>query len=296
MLCHFSLLLLKIRCMKRIYIIALLFSITFQIQIVSAQISAGPMLGANLSRLDDFSVNKQMMRHGLYAGLYGKYQFNDWFSAGLEVAWSEKSVTFTGSESYSALKVLQDRLSMVIPGFPDIKDILDLITGSTGIAFSDSVYETSSGLVSFQYIEVPVKTSFRYKKFSFDAGGYVSYLAGASTEETLNQDIPLFDMIPPSSFDQVIPFLSGFIYSTFPALKEPVTSVSTSVKDFQMFDYGLTGGFSYYPDQFLTLSLSYSHGLANNLSPSLPKDRNHSVIRFSVTYNIFGKVTQKSLF
>ncbi len=282
--------------MKLPYFIVLLFSLMLLPQINKAQISVGPLAGVNLSMTDNFSIDKTMFRHGLYAGIYGKYTLNNWLSFGLEAAWSEKNITYFNETKYSAFGKLQAGLQQIYPEFPDLSQLFQAISGTTGINLNDSVTETRNGMVCFRSVEVPLMAEFRYRKFGFTAGGFGSYLFGAETTEILEQDIPLFDLFPPALFDQISPFLSGFIYSTFPAMRSPVTSVTTSTKNLDTFDYGLIAGFSYHPDDFLTLRLQYLQGLSEKLSPSLPVNRTHSVIRFSVSYNILGKVNQKPLF
>jgi hypothetical protein len=274
--------------------ILLLIAIATTSYSVGAQISAGPVLGTNLSRVENFSINKEMLRPGIYGGLYTNYKFNDWFSVGLEAAWSEKSETFFNSERYSSFAKLQTALSMIYPELPDIGELIEMMTGVTGITFNDTITESNNGMVTFKSIELPLTARFTYKKFSFDAGGYYSFLIGAKTENTFLQESPLFEMIPMESLN-MIPMLPQFISMTFPALNEPQFSTSTSTKYFAQGDYGLVAGFSYKPDDFLTLSLRYTHGLAQKLSPMLPSDKTHSTIRFSIAYNIFGKVLQKPI-
>lgn len=282
--------------MKKICIILLIFSALLHSHFMHAQISAGPLLGANLSRTDNFAVQKTMLHPGLYAGLSGRYQLNNWLSFGIEAAYSEKSITYFNTQTYSAFDKLQPTLDMIFPGFPDISEILEIITGTTGIVFNDSVHETIDGITTFRSFEIPLTAEFRFREFGFTAGGYCSFLTGVETTEQLQQDIPMFDLFPPSTFDQVIPFISGFIYSAFPAMNKPVVSTTTAVNNIQTLDYGLIGGVTYHPDDYLTFGLQYVHGLSTKLSPALPDSRTHSVIRFSVSYNIFGKVSQKPLF
>jgi hypothetical protein len=278
--------------MKRFIFIAFIFIPMF----INAQISAGPLLGVNLSHTDNFPVNKNMLHPGIYAGVTGSYQLNKWLSFGIEVAWSEKSITYYNSEIYSSFGKLQPVFDQIFPGFPNISEIFQILTGTTGLTINDSVFETRDGITTFRSVEIPATAEFRFRKYGFIAGGYCSFLTGAETTEQLQQDIPLFDVFPPSTFDQVIPFISGIINSTFPAMNNPVVSTTTAMRNFQTFDYGLIGGFTYHPDDYLTFGLQYVHGLSTKLTPALPDSRSHSVIRFSVSYNIFRKVTQKPLF
>ncbi len=281
--------------MKKKAIIFIFALYVLQMNMAFSQISAGPLVGSNLSRMDDFSVEKQVWRPALYAGLYGSYEINDWFSVGIEAAWSEKSITYYNSTSYSAFEKLQSGLSVIYPELPDISDLFELITGSTGMTINDSAYDFNDGIVTFQYVEVPLLGQFSYGKFCIELGGYGALLVGAKTENTFSQDVPLFETFPPSNFE-FVPFLPTFIRGAFPAMSNPIQSTSVSTSGFAEFDYGLTGGITYRPDEYLTLSLRYSHGLAEKLSPDLPSSRTHSVLRFSISYNIFGKVIQKPSF
>jgi len=263
---------------------------------ISAQISAGPLLGVNMSRTDNFQIDKEMLRPGIYGGLYGNYKVNSWFSAGLEAAWSEKSHTFYDVTKFSALAKLQGSLGMLIPNLPDLTEIIEMVTGLTGLTLNDTVFESRRGMVDFKAIEVPVTAQFSYQKFRIDLGGYVSFLTGAYTERTVKQDIPLFDVLPPETFNEISPFIAGFIYAAFPAYKQPQESNSSLTRDFASTDFGLIGGITYQPDDFLSFSLRYSHGLTDKLSPDLAESKTHSVFRLSVSYNLFGKVVQKPSF
>jgi len=282
--------------MKKILLFLTISLIIAQQNQVCAQINAGPVLGVNLSRLEDFTTNKQMLRPGLYAGLTGSYQINKWLSFGIEAAWSEKHLTYQNSNTFSAFEKLQGGLQFIYPEFPDISELLELITGTSGLTLNDTAFETRTGLITFKTIEVPLTARFQYKKFRFDVGGYGSFLIGANTTETFEQDVPLFEVISPTVFDTLSPFISTFIYSTFPGLNGPDNSENSSTSGLASMDYGLIGGITYMPDDFLTIGISYSHGLAQKLSPSLPNDKSHAVFRFSITYNLFGKVIQKPSF
>lgn len=282
--------------MKQILIISVVFlCLVFHKQTL-AQISAGPTIGVNLSRLDDFAISKQMLRPGMYAGLHGAYQINNYLSFGIEAAWSEKSLTYQNTNTYSAYKKLQSGLQFIYPDLPDLSELLEFITGTTGLTLNDTAFEKRTGLINFKSIEIPITARLHYNKFRLEIGGYGSFLVGAKTSEIFEQDIPLFEVIPPSTFDSLSPFISAFIYSTFPGLKGPSYTESTSTKGMATFDYGLIGGVTYMPDEFLSLSVSYSYGLTQKLSKSLPNDKTHSVIRFTITYNLFGKIIQKPSF
>ncbi len=258
------------------------------------QISAGLVAGTNLSRLDDFSIEKEMLRPGVYGGLYGDYKFNNWLSAGLEIAWSEKSISYYNSQTYSSIERIQEQLQLMYPGYPDITDLITEMIGFTGMTFNDSVYESNKGLVTFRSIEAPIIAKLHYNNFIFETGPYVSYLIAAKTENTFLQDCPMFQTIPPSNFD-TIEFLPMLINLSLPALNNPQTETSTSMSKFASLDYGFVAGVKYQPDDFLTISIRYTHGIAENLSPNLPSLRTHSVFLFSVTYNLFGKVIQKPM-
>ncbi len=280
---------------KQLYLILILLSL-FSVKESVAQLRAGILTGSNLSITKDFTTEKQVLRPCIYAGIYGQYNINNWLTFGAEIAWSEKSISFYDIQTYSAFSELEQSLGQIIPGMPDFNEIIEIITGTEGLAFNDTVYEHRSGIVMFKSIEVPLTATFSYKKFSFDAGGYISFLTGATTERKVEQDIPFFDVFSPDMFNNFFPLLSTFIYGTFPSYARPTETTTNVTDDFQAIDYGLIGGFSYHPDDFWTLSIRYSHGLANNLSPDIPQTKNHSAVRLQVSYNIFGKVLQKPMF
>ena len=280
--------------MKTLIKISFLLSFSFLVLNSNAQISAGLVAGTNLSRLDDFSINKEMLRPGIYGGIYGDYKFNNWLSAGLEIAWSEKSISYCNRETYSSIGRIQSQLQLMYPQIPDVADIITNLIGMTGMTFNDSVYESNRGLVTFRAIEAPILAKFHYKNFVFEVGPYVSYLIGAKTENTFLQDCPLFKAIPPSNLDS-IPLVPMFINMLFPALNNPRTETSVSTSKFANLDYGVVAGIKYKPNDFLSFGIRYTHGLVEKLSPNLPSSRTHSVFQFSVSYNLFGKLKQKPM-
>lgn len=282
--------------MKKLLFISCFVFATFFTKESAAQFKAGPLAGSNLSILNDFTTEKQVLRPGIYAGLYSQYSINGWLSFGAEAAWSERSITYHNLQTYSAFGKLQQSIGQVIPGMPDFTDIIELITGTSALAFNDTVFEHRSGIVTFKSVEVPLVASFSYKKLSIDAGGYVAFLTGAVTESKVEQDIPFFDVFSPDMFNNIFPFLSTIIYGAFPSYSKPTETTTYVTKGFNSTDYGLIGGISYHPDDFWTIRIRYSHGLAEKLSPDLPESRKHSAVRVQISYNIFGKFLQKPMF
>lgn len=276
------------KTLNRLFLVSCLCILPF---VFHAQWSAGPVVGTNLSLVENFTLDKDMLRPGINAGLYGEYSINDWLSVRLEPSFSQKSVTYNNATTYSGLDRIQDQLQLLYPGFPDVTDLIYDIVGLTGMAINDSVYESNHGMHTFQYVSVPFIAGFHYRNFCFEAGPYISYLFAANTANTFTQDVPLFKTIPPSNFD-TIPMIPMLINSTFPAMNEPVVSTSESISGFATLDYGVVGGIRYETDHNFSISIRYTHGFAQKLTPQLPNSTTHHVFQFALTYNLFGKVIQ----
>lgn len=91
------------------------------------------------------------------------------------------------------------------------------------------MYSNYKGYHKLTYIEAPLLVEVSTKRFTLSAGPYFGYLLRSYTKESLDQNIPLLDIVSPviDSLGFAAFFVKGLINSTFPGYESTDISEST---------------------------------------------------------------------
>lgn len=238
--------------------------------------SVGIRAGASL--LPDFEDQLQRnYKLGLNAGINTTYKFNKFLSFKMEVNYAQKGKSYSYDEKDNLFTSFNDLLALVID---------TSIARSLQGYVDDGVYSSYKGYHKLSYVEVPLLTEFNYYKFKLTAGPYLGILVNAYTKESLDQNIPLLDVISPLIDSLGIPsfLINGLIDSSFPGYKDTYISENTNSEKFTKFNFGFLLQLSYQIHQNTFLEARYARGLNSYL---MDKSENIQLSTFALglTYN-----------
>ncbi len=257
--------------------------VAFNSNVAFAQkLNYGTVVGVNMSIVNPRNTDIDLMKEGLYAGLFVSYPINKKIGLHIEGAFAQKHQMFFSNNNYSSFDILIKRFSFLYPEMLNIKELIESNINIPMNFINDTVFEMLDGVTRFNTIDVPITLTYDYKNFVFEAGAYISYLLGAKTNTIKSQNIPILSIIPDSLLT-FVPYAEVLINSTFPAHKKPLNESFISISRFQDFDYGLIIGAGYKFGKF-SLRLTYRYGLLQGQSLFL--DANHKVIQTRLTYNL----------
>jgi len=163
-------------------------------------------------------------------------------------------------------------------------------------------------LLSKNYVKLKIVTtrlrllrnmSYNVKQFNFGIGGYTSFLITAKSKQELTQNSSFYSLLQPviDSLGFTGTLLKGVIDGTYPGLKAPAITESTSKDAFVKVDYGMIADITYNYSTNLFFNLRYQYGFPNYRISALQKPDNYTSFTFSFGYQ-FGrnrKTSAKSL-
>lgn len=253
-----------------------------------AQIIMGIETPINLSITKEYLTEKLILRPNLYTGIYSNYTFDKYINFSFSGGWSQKQLFYNTTISrYSAIDKIIYQLSYIYPSLdPEIiETLLDSIFNYGNLVINDTVTEKNYGNVTFNYIDLALMYSFKWKNLSFEIGPSISFLLHAKNENTFIQEAPLFEAIPPSNFD-TIPSFNLLINSLFPALNSPQTKTSNITSKVPSLDYGFQIGFKYFANNFTAFFVRYTHGFRKELFTNIPKKESLRCIQAGMFFYI----------
>jgi len=232
------------------------------------------------SLLPDFKEQLQNNYNlGFNAGLTGAYKLNKYLSIKTEVNFAQKGKSYSYNETQSLFTSFNQIIGAIID-----TSIIGTVQGYV----DDGVYSTYKGYHKLGYVEMPLLAEATFYKFKLAAGPYVGLLVKSYTKESLNQNIPLLDLISPAidSLGFAAFLVQGLIDSSFPGYKETFTSESTNTDKFTQWNYGFLVQLCYQIHQNTFLEARYSKGLNSYLQDN-SNNIQLSTFTLSLAYN-FG--------
>jgi hypothetical protein len=243
-------------------------------------------LRAGGSLLPDFEDQQQKnFKLGFNGGVNTSYKLNKHFNLKLEVNFAQKGKSYSYDEKDNLFTSFNDLIGLIID---------TSIIGSVQGFVDDGVYSTYNGYHRLGYVEVPLSAEINYYKFKLTAGPYLGILLNSYTKESLDQDIPLLDIVSPliDSLGIGAFFVNSIINTSFPGYRETFVSESTSKTSFTQFNYGALIQLSYQMYENTFLEARYSRGLNSYL-----KDESDNIqlssFTLSLAYNFGIKKLKK---
>jgi hypothetical protein len=243
-------------------------------------------LRAGGSLLPDFEDQQQKnFKLGFNGGVNTSYKLNKHFNLKLEVNFAQKGKSYSYDEKDNLFTSFNDLIGLIID---------TSIIGSVQGFVDDGVYSTYKGYHRLGYVEVPLLAEINYYKFKLTAGPYLGILLNSYTKESLDQDIPLLDIVSPliDSLGIGAFFVNSIINTSFPGYRETFVSESTSKTSFTQFNYGALIQLSYQMYENTFLEARYSRGLNSYL-----KDESDNIqlssFTLSLAYNFGIKKLKK---
>lgn len=230
------------------------------------------------SLLPDFENQMQNnYKLGINAAISGNYKLNKYIGFKVEAAYSQRGKSFQYSETDHLFTSFND----LIGGLIDTT-----IIGSINGYVDDGIYSTYKGYHKLSYIELPLITEVTYQKFKIAAGPCIGFLIKSYTKQSLDQNIPLLDIISPAidSLGFASFLVKGLINSTFPGYNETYVTESTSASIFTKINYGLLVQLSFEIYEQTFLEARFSKNLNNYL---IDDSNNGQLSNFSlgISYN-----------
>jgi hypothetical protein len=275
--------------MKKVLIIIICFlAIQIKAQVINEQqySKLGFSLRAGGSLLPDFDNQFQNnYKLGLTGGLAGTYKFNKYLGLKLEASISQRGISYSYSEKDNLFSSFNSLIGMIID---------TSLIGSIQGYIDDGVYSDYNGYHKLTYVESPLLAEFSIKKFTLTAGPYFGYLIKSYTKESLDQNIPLLDIVSPviDSLGFAATFVKALINSTFPGYESTVLTESTASSKFTKLNYGFLVQLSYEIYNHTYLEARYSR----NLNYYLIDDKSSSQLSnftLSFIYNFKFKKANK---
>ncbi|HRG59801.1 MAG TPA: outer membrane beta-barrel protein [Bacteroidia bacterium] len=211
------------------------------------------------SLLPDFENQLQNnFKLGINSSIAGNYKLNKYLGFKVEACFSQRGKSF----QYTETDHLFTSFNELIGGIIDTS-----ITGAINGYVDDGIYSTYNGYHKLSYLELPLLTELSYKKFKISAGPYIGLLIKSYTKQSLDQDIPLLDIISPviDSLGFASFLVKGLINSTFPGYNQTYVSESTSSSIFTKINFGLLVQLSFEIYEQTYLNARFSRNLNNYL-------------------------------
>jgi hypothetical protein len=246
--------------------------------------SIGIRAGGSL--LPDFENQLQNnFKMGINGGIYGAYKLNKHISLKTELGFSQRGKSYSYTETQSLFTSFNEIIGAIVD--------TNIIGGIQGFV-DDGVYSNYEGYHKTTYFEIPLLSEITLYKFKLTTGPYVGFLMRSYTKESLDQNIPLLDLISPAidSLGFAAIFVESLISASFPGYRETYNSESTSTDIFTKLNYGILFQLSYQLHQNTFLEARFTRSLNNYLLDD-PKNKQLSNFTLSVAYNFGLKKLKK---
>ena len=238
----------------------------------TTKVSLGPEIGMNIIPIENTNIGYNFQL-GYHVGLHLKYKFSESFKLSTGVFLTQKKKKYDATNISSIFDLYGGLLQM--SGI----DTSGLDSTIKAFGVNTDVIETTHGMASELFIEIPVLANYKFKNFNMYAGPYLGVLLTANKKEEKRTQIPLMNVIDFSQFDS-----TGLSSLFLPSADETTTSSKSNKDNLRLLDFGFNVGIGYEMNN-VHFNLMYSHGLldyreANNGE----KKENLKLIRISIVY------------
>ncbi|MBL4668224.1 MAG: outer membrane beta-barrel protein [Flavobacteriales bacterium] len=240
--------------------------LTFLIPLIgfSQKISLGPEIGVNIIPIEHSQIGQEY-HLGYHFGGHLKYHFSNKFKLSTGIFLTQKKKGYSSKTTGSVFTLFNDFLNDFGGlggglGLPVGLDSLGLDSTLNIPGLNTDFTETTRGITSELFIEIPILANYKYKNVNFYLGPYVGILISANRKEEVITDIPILDVI---DLDALLGGggngLGGLASSFLPSsgTKTSSSSGTTSLRKLYM---GFNAGIGYEMNN-LHFNLMYSHGL-----------------------------------
>jgi len=258
----------------------------FLAEFYSQKLTIGPEIGINVIPIENTEIgfNHQL---GYHAGGHLKYHFSEKFKLSSGLFLSQKKKGYSSSTTRS-VSTLLDAFSDLGGGFINLPDTsgLDSLLNISGL--NTDITESTKGVTSELFIEIPVLVNYKLKNVNFYAGPYVGILISASKKEEIITDIPLLDAIDFESLG-----IDGFTSLFLPSSGTTTENIS-GTDGLRQLDLGFNVGLGYEMNN-LHFNFMYSQGLVDYRSDQTGSTKESlKLYRFSIAYLFNFKKTNSS--
>ncbi|MCO6500705.1 MAG: PorT family protein [Vicingus serpentipes] len=243
------------------------------------KISIGPEVGINLIPIEKSALGNNYQL-GYYFGSQVKYYFSENFalSSGLFATQKKKS--------YSHI----DTTTTADPFAGAISEFMNPEGSPPGGGTEEAdVYNTTNGVASELYLQLPILANYEYKKINFYAGPYTSILLNANRKEVYESESTAIDISTfiPSEYSALEGLLNGLTNN------DPESASYSSIDGLATIDVGVIGGIGYRIDK-LNFNLMYSYGFLDYRKDKKNNSTDpHQLVQFSIAYLFNIKIKQK---
>lgn len=255
--------------MKHLLLLTVLiysFSLSF-----SQNFSFGPEAGINIIPTENTNIG-QNYQLGFVAGGNFKYHISDNFKISTGIYLSQKKKKYAVSDTSSLVDMFSEFLQLT----GDNSEI-DSLINSVGV--NTDILNTTNGIASSIFIEVPILANFSYKSFNFYVGPYFGALIAVNKKEEVITHTPLLNAFDVSQLDT-----SGFLSFFLPPENDTITKTSTAKDNFRSLDFGANVGIGYEMNN-VHFNLMYSQGLVDyRIDKKNGTNSPYNSIRVSVAY------------
>ena len=226
------------------------------------KVSLAPEIGLNIIPMASSEIG-QNYQFGYHVGGHFKYHFSKKFKLSSGVFLTQKKKEYSSSITGSTFELLNDALNSFgglgggVPGIDST--FLDSTLNIPGL--NTEYTESTKGVSSELFIEIPVLANYKYKNVNFYLGPYAALLITANRKEEITTDIPLMDVIDVDLLlDQSgLGGFGGFAKSFIPQSKVETNEESGTV-GLRKLDIGFMAGIGYEMND-LHFNFMYSQGL-----------------------------------
>ena len=250
--------------MKKITLLS--FALILATALFSQKISLGPEVGVNLIHTEKTELGNDYQL-GMHFGIQVRYNLNEHFAISSGVYATQKKKKYTTVDTTTT----PDLVGGLLGGF---------LGGGAGNSEAN-VYNTTKGLVSELYLEIPILMHYKIKNVDFFAGPYTNILLNANRKEVTTSESTAVDptSLIPGGFGGLGGLLSGLTSSP-----DEGSTESTSTEGLSATDFGVIAGVGYHVNN-LQFNLMYTYGFLDYRTDIENEAKiNHEVIRFSVAY------------
>ncbi|MBW6482700.1 MAG: PorT family protein [Vicingaceae bacterium] len=253
--------------MKNIKITLVLFLLVISPLVLNAQKKTiGPSVGVNLIQIEDTYLGSNFQL-GMHIGAEINYNFKKRWSLNSGLFFTQKKKHYSFVDTTTTFDA-GGLIGGIIGGGGGTTDPNDL---------QADVYNTTNGVVTENFIQIPFLLSYKLKKFNFFIGPTVGYLVSANRKEETTSESTAADV------GSIIPGGAGILDGLLTPSSTPVTKSTSSTKGLRAFDLSAEAGVGYSMDN-VKFNLMYAYGLLDYREKKENGFENLSLIRFSVVY------------
>ncbi|MBL4594386.1 MAG: outer membrane beta-barrel protein [Flavobacteriales bacterium] len=236
------------------------------------KVSMGPEIGMNTIPVENTEIG-QNYQLGHHFGGHLKFHFSEKFKLSTGVFISQKKKGY--SSSYTS--PLVDDLLGGFGGFvgPDTSG-LDSLLNIPGL--NTDITETTKGITSEIFIEIPILANYKLKNVNFYLGPYIGILLSATKNEEVTTEIPALDVLDLDALG-----FGGFASFLLPESGTETTSIS-GTDGLRSLDFGVNAGIGYEMND-LHFNFMYSYGLLDYRDDNEGEDKETlKLFRVSIAY------------